>query len=67
MKGAFYFGGKPMKVVREHDGKYYLTVLYEPYGWYAAEISYEAFKLLEHLNSFKDFYSVDWIKDEEDK
>ncbi|WP_180228639.1 hypothetical protein [Bacillus toyonensis] len=56
-----------MKVVREHNGKYYLTEYDAPHGWYAAEISYEAFKLLEHLDSFKDFYSVDWIKDEEDE
>jgi len=53
-----------MKVVREHNGKYYLTEYDEPYGWYAAEISYEAFKLLEHLDAFNDFYSVDWIDDD---
>lgn len=47
-----------MKVVREHDGKYYLTEYVEAYGWYAAEISYEAFKLLEHIDYSSDYESV---------
>lgn len=50
-----------VKVVREHNGKYYLLDTNEEcYGYYAAEISYEAFKLLEHIDCHDDFRRVDW-------
>ncbi|WP_179864919.1 hypothetical protein [Bacillus wiedmannii] len=52
-----------MKVVREHNSKYYLTEYDNYHGWCAVEISYEAFKLLEHIDYLNDFHSVDWIDD----
>ncbi|MBJ7955832.1 hypothetical protein [Bacillus cereus] len=52
-----------MKVVREHNGKYYLIEYHDVQGWYGVEISFEAFKLLEHIDYLNDFHSIDWIED----